>query len=245
VLKRFSANPNRHLISLLATYEIFGHVHLIFDWADADLSSYWEQILCNPVPGLRTTRWVARQCLGISSGIVEIQRQLTDKNRWNEHDESDDEMKGRQGMETLFQHHGDIKPRNILWFKNGPDPEGMGILVITNFGRAEIKWDNSRPATNPSLIFSPTYCAPERHIPGASIGRSCDIWSLGCVYLEFLTWLLGGWNLVSEFAIARQTTEPAVLNGKLDRFFQLEVGDDDVITRAKVKSEVTQARQPL
>jgi len=244
ILKRFSANKNSHLISLLATYEKSDHVHLIFPWADADLQKYWKDVNRQPLPTEVTARWVARQSLGIAGGIVEIHKHLTN----NTQSSKDHENKGTDGRknDSLYGRHGDIKPRNILWFKDGfkdePDPDGMGTLVITDFGIAEMNSKNSRSGkSNRNIKFSPTYCAPEAHVPGGVIGQSYDIWTLGCLYLEFLTWLMGGWKLVHQFAHLRQKAEKASsgAEAKLDRFFELEVGEDNIVTGARVKTEVT------
>ncbi len=32
---------------------------------------------------------------------------------------------------------------------------------------------------------------------------SCDVWSLGCIYLEFLAWFFGGWQYVDRFLDSR------------------------------------------
>jgi serine/threonine protein kinase len=240
ILKKFSANTNPHLISLLATYEKSGHVHLIFYWADADLQKFWKDVMSSPTPGPITARWVARQCLGIASGIVEIHRHLT-----NQSSKEQGEKCEGQKTDSLYGRHGDIKPRNILWFKDGPDPDGMGTLVITDFGIAEMNSKNSKSGkSNRNIKFSPTYCAPEAHVPGGEIRQSYDIWTLGCLYLEFLVWLMGGWKLVLVFAQARQTAEKSSSGAevKLDRFFELETGDENIVTGARVKNEVTNVR---
>jgi serine/threonine protein kinase len=243
ILKKFSANPNIHLISLLATFEQSGHVHLFFPWADADLQTFWKSIKSTPIPGLKTARWVARQCLGIASGIVAIHKHLSTKTQSSRTGEgnSAEEVK----KDNLYGRHGDIKPRNILWFQDGPDEDDMGTLVITDFGIAELNSKNSRSnKPNRYIKFSPTYCAPEAHVPGGEICRSYDVWTLGCLYLEFVTWLLGGWKLVLEFARVRQTPEKGSPRdeAKLDRFFELEIGDGNKVIGAKVKLEVTGVR---
>jgi len=238
ILKRFTVNPNPHLISLLATYEQSSHVHLIFYWADADLQKFWKVEKPNPPPGLKTARWVARQCRGIASGIVEIHRHLTKKSESSE----------GHNTNSLYGRHGDIKPRNILWFKDGPDPDGMGTLVITDFGVAEMNSRNSRSGKCKTLMkLSPTYCAPEAYVPGAEIRQSYDIWTLGCVYLEFLAWLVGGWKLVHEFALLRQNAEPSSPSKeeRLDRFFELETGSDNIVTGAKVNTGVVEFFETL
>ncbi len=241
-MKRFTANTNPHLIALLATYEQSGSVHLIFDWADADLQRFWETVCANPTADRDTVRWVARQCLGIASGIVEIHKHGTNHQTQATKDQDYKSNEARKN-DNLYGRHGDIKPRNILWFSRGPDPDdmGFGTLVITDFGIAEMNSKNSRSGkSNRNIKFSPTYCAPEAYVLGGVISQSYDIWTLGCVYLEFLAWLMGGWKLVHKFARDRQTTERASpgTEAKLDRFFELETSHD-IITGARVKKEVT------
>lgn len=67
------------------------------------------------------------------------------------------------------------------------------------------------------------------------IGRSYDIWTMGCLYLEFIAWLLGGWELVREFTIVRTTQ---VVTQSLDSwdssFFELVESEKT----AEIKKEV-------
>jgi hypothetical protein len=53
------------------------------------------------------------------------------------------------------------------------------------------------------------YLPPEAHVPvtNAFIGTSYDVWGLGCIFLEFVTWLLGGWDTVDGFLTRRLTRE--------------------------------------
>jgi hypothetical protein len=46
------------------------------------------------------------------------------------------------------------------------------------------------------------------------------MWCLGCVYLEFLTWFLGGSLLLTEFVQSRMTPDLYQNNMKTDAFFQ-------------------------
>lgn len=245
ILKRFSSSTNPHLISLLATYEHQRSVHLLFHWADADLQRYWKEVCPRPSMDRRVVGWVVRQCRGIATGIAAIHRHITSSTTKppastdsaivmpEENDSMNDKLYGR---------HGDIKPRNILWFKKAPDEDGMGTLVITDFGVAEMNSKDSRSRkSNRDLTFTRTYCAPEAHIHGQEIRRSYDIWTLGCLYLEFLTWLLGGSQFVDRFCRRRAKPEKAFDKHEvsLDWFFELETGQNGTIVGARVKTEVT------
>lgn len=90
-----------------------------------------------------------------------------------------------------YGRHGDIKPDNILWFKNIPGSNygASGILRIADFGLGRFHGRESRsndPAGNNPA--SPTYKPPECKL-GKFISRAYDIWSLGGLYLEFITWM--------------------------------------------------------
>ena len=249
ILKRFSSNAHPHLISLLATYEHQKSVHLLFHWADADLQRYWREVCPRPSKNRPVVGWVARQCLGIASGIAAIHRHVTSsankpQQPCSRTTDSAIVMAEETGCmdDELYGRHGDIKPRNILWFKNAPDEDGMGTLVITDFGVAEMNSKHSRSGkSNRELTFTRTYCAPEAHIHGRGIRRSYDIWTLGCLYLEFLTWMLGGSQLVDEFSRIRVKPEKAFEKHEvsLDWFFELETDAGGTIVGAAVKSEVT------
>lgn len=186
----FSDDAHPHLISLLATYEYRRAYYLIFPWADGDLDDLW--VVHNPEPyfDTKTFRWVAKQCEGIASGLVKIHNYQTSNSKCH------------PGFrETRYGRHGDLTPQNILWFD---DADG-GMLKITDFGLSEFSTTHSktyRPRSGVATTMS--YRPPESDIVGGKIGQSSDIWTLGCLYLEFITWLLGGIKLVNEFTMKRR-----------------------------------------
>jgi serine/threonine protein kinase len=134
-----------------------------------------------------------------------------------------------QTGEEMFGRHGDIKPENILWFKRPLDIEqqdGMGVLQLTDFGLGRFHGRESRSNVNPKSIYnSPTYEPPECKLE-VPVTRKYDMWSLGCLYLEFVTWLLEGEKNIEEFSNNRGARgDPFILiNGK-----EFEVVRDPVI----------------
>ena len=73
------------------------------------------------------------------------------------------------------------------------------------------------------------------------------MWTLGCVYLEFVTWMIGGWSLVKEFTNVRRAADYqllyATLGIKTATFFELQIdgyGVGQGGMRARVKPQVTQ-----
>jgi serine/threonine protein kinase len=106
--------------------------------------------------------------------------------------------------EPVYGRHGDIKPSNILWFADNIDGfDDKGSLVLSDFGLVSNHSHESRSNSAASRVpVSPTYRAPESDM-GGKISRSYDIWSLGCTFLDFVTWYLLGWEGVLQFAEER------------------------------------------
>jgi hypothetical protein len=234
ILKRFSSDKQTHLISLLATYEQSDRFFLVFDWAEADLQAYWRKH--NPTPSfdLDTVLWLARQCKGIAHGITKIHEHPTTRPNPGL------SLEGNQYV--VFGHHGDIKPENVLWFAE-PGRESCktaGTLKLSDFGLAEFSVHQTLSMAERSKWgVTLGYRAPEADLhPKAAIGRSYDIWTLGCLYLEFITWILGGRQLLDKFL--KQRTSPDRMCHYVDTsaFFELQVdnGERKAVVKPTVKS---------
>jgi serine/threonine protein kinase len=220
MLNMFSDDAHPHLISLFATYEQFETYHLLFPCATCNLQHFWSHKDQKPVFGEKIG-WVAKQCEGIAGGLLRVHQYRSSRgNRW-----------GR---------HGDLKPVNILWF----DDANGGILKIADFGLSEYSTNHSRSMRpKEQVATSVSYRPPECDVHGGKIGQSYDIWTLGCLYLEFITWLLGGWTLVVEFETKRVSYDPMWYGMHTDTFFELEdcsIGEPRAASVARVKPAVTQ-----
>lgn len=214
-MKRLSHDLCQHLISLLATYEQHGKFHLIFYWAEADLLGYWKRINPEPATDRETVLWLSSQCKGLAEGLAKIHRYETYSGSSLLHQDSRSRTEAETnanltqvgvGIPTnpprlLFGRHGDIKPANVLWFSNPKDSEDKGNLKISDFGIAEFKTQSSRwTRQRGGMPNSGSYRPPECDLPDSIISSSYDIWALGCLYLDFITWCFGGWKYVEEFA---------------------------------------------
>jgi serine/threonine protein kinase len=103
--------------------------------------------------------------------------------------------------------HGDLKPGNILCVKGGEET----VLKIADFGVSKIHHAQTtyRKSATKTALLTPSYQGPE--VEFENLGerdqrprsRKYDIWSLGCVFLEFSIWLLHGPEAVEGFAGAR------------------------------------------
>lgn len=239
VLRKFNDETHPHLTSLLATYEQFKKFYLIFPHAEANLEEYWRDRNPQPEMSHATLRWMANQCQGLANGLTKI-------HRWNsppygrKHHSLTVPNPNPQGSE-LIGHHGDIKPQNLLWFQNPDGGPDEGVLKITDFGQTEFK--AGRTTFNQSgkrAPVSPSFRPPEYDIKGGN-GRSHDIWALGCVYLDFIAWVLGGWELIKEFSAARISHDPGWHGMDTDVYFK--ISDESGRKVAAIKPAVTGVSQ--
>ncbi|KAL0472492.1 hypothetical protein QR685DRAFT_571074 [Neurospora intermedia] len=153
-----------------------------------------------------------------------------------------------------YGYHGDIKPENILWFPDrneGPTGSSAfqgGTLKLTDFGLAAISTKRTMSKIRGTIMVSRCYCAPEIDLPdGGGHGRQYDMWTLGCLYIKFVTWLIGGWRLLSEFTHARSAVDQAWCSFKTDTFFTIKESLDspDREMEAIVKPQVTKFIEEL
>lgn len=132
--------------------------------------------------------------------------------------------------------HGDLKPENILWYHD-PEEE-KGTLKISDFGEAELnsRWSKSKRRSH--VANTMTYRPPECDLQPKIIRQSYDIWCLGCVYMEFVTWALGGVELWKKFGQKRLTWDVFQAT-KTDTFFEIVKEDNTDDVRVMVKEAVT------
>lgn len=227
-LSRFSGKVHKNLVTLLATFTQHGYYHMIFPWAEYDLDTYWDS---HPEPNLADVglaRWVLKQCMGIMDAINLVHNPT------------------HLASGTQFGRHGDIKAENILWYKTNKS-HGRGIFVISDFGLAALNSAKSRsmmPNDYVGLKVTPSYRPPECDTLGGKITRAFDIWSLGCLYLELVCWLLRGTRGKREFDVARTT--PFIFGTKVDIYFDIKRSESDYTKYVfSVKEVVSKVSKPM
>lgn len=235
-LKRLNEQRDPHLIRLLATYTYEGRFHLIFPWADGNLKDLWTTPFYQPFSRHRDaklTQWMATQILGLACALEKIHYCPVENPN----------VQGlpSQVQETQHGRHGDLKPENILWFKdeeNAYDNTWIGVLKIADFGFADFHSKHSRSKVRRSTVsgFTDTYKAPEYDV-SQWISPQYDIWSFGCILLQFVVWYLRGWQGVDDFSRARSADSRGAPI-QADIFFGLEGGNVTGF-RARVKDSVS------
>jgi serine/threonine protein kinase len=208
ILTRLGGLVDKHLISLLATFTWDEKYHMIFPYAPYDLSTFWE-INMGPLesspPSQDGMLWIETQIVGLTQALDLI------------HEPKHSDKVRRYGR------HGDLKPENILWFKSTRDP--LGILVLTDFGLSSFNNQNSRSnIPNDVIAVTPEYRPPECDLLGGLISRSYDIWTLGCLLLEMVAWILGGKEEQRRFRILR-TTMNSTIGTASSIFFEVKKND--------------------
>ncbi|KAM7201065.1 Protein kinase-like domain containing protein [Naviculisporaceae sp. PSN 640] len=250
-LRRFSGLHEYcdHLVSLLATFTLNNQYYFLFPWAEYSLEEYWEDAenyaIVEEKGGvdLDTVQWVAKQIAGLTVAIDTIHEPPPEKQKKTKNKYLDPNF---QDGKPRYGRHGDIKPDNILWFKSGKDPRG--ILVVSDMGLTSVNRDTSRSnIPGRQIAGGAGYRPPECEVLGGTVNRSFDIWTLGCLYLELITWLLGGCDLVEVFN-EKRTTYYIITRTKKDLFFDLKQyrqRDGSTGTVAVVKDEVKECIREL
>ena len=240
------SHPHKHLVTLLATFEYNRGFFLIFPLAESDLQRFWKR--SKTCTNTNTGRWVIEQSLGIASALYKIHRYETFPRTSTLYKSAHTrkstlatqelasilEGQGGNPERRLFGRHGDIKPNNILLFPERNSANALGTLKITDFGIAQFSTENMRSLKNSEKVAcTPTYQSPEC-VLNQSISTACDIWALGCLYLEFVLWYLRGYQAVVDFSKQRD------YGYETDAFFT-RIGQDELtgVPIAEVKRCVT------
>ncbi len=173
---------SRHLIKAISFYKTPGQIenlHYVFPWAEqGSLRNLWAEKTAS-ICGDNHTIWVFNQLLGLADAI--------------------------QALHKKNYRHGDLKPENILCFKiPGSRIEDLTscVLVISDVGLSRIydRLTQLRSQTKMPGGETKAYAAPETTIfPKRPTSRRYDIWSLGCLYLEFIIWILYGYEELDRF----------------------------------------------
>ncbi|KAF2969399.1 hypothetical protein GQX73_g4172 [Xylaria multiplex] len=186
-IKKFGEFQHPAISPALATIKIGGKYYILFPWAKhGSLRDFWYE---NPDPAKLADDvelWLLQQCFGIAHALMEIHGDLLVPSR----------------REISYVLHGDIKPENILCFPTDqthtdahgsivPEPD-LGRLKLTCFGPSKFREPSTEESIETTIAFRLNYRPLETEILKGFINQATDIWSLGCVFLEFATWYVMG-----------------------------------------------------
>jgi serine/threonine protein kinase len=157
--------------------------YILFPWAaGGNLQDYWEA--SEQEPSRELVLWSLKQMLGLTHALHKLHEQFQCR-------------------------HGDLKPGNILCVQEKEET----VLKIADFGISKIHHAQTtyRKTATTSVFLTPSYQGPEVEFEKIDKtdqrprSRKYDIWSMGCVFLEFAIWLLHGPEAIKGFANAKGT----------------------------------------
>ncbi|RDW57838.1 hypothetical protein BP5796_12639 [Coleophoma crateriformis] len=194
-LKAIKKLNTPHILQCIAAVEQEHRLFFLFRWADGgDLHDYWHE----RSPHRRQANMV-RDVIRQLYGLAEALHMLHNIN-------STDESRSHDARESI--RHGDIKPTNILRFLNGQGTTELGLLKIADMGLAKqhVQYTRERNGITSTNYWTVQYMAPD-HMRSQPLSRLYDIWSMGCVILDFVVWILYGNEGLEEFSQAVRTTK--------------------------------------
>ena len=166
VLRKLLNVPHPHITPHYASWSQAEHFFMLSPLATCNLKVYWKDIRPR-LDAADFVLWQLRQLRGLADGL----RHIYNLGGW----------------------HHDLKGENLLVFEEG-DCSGP-TLKIADFGSAKIHARRSGPrdGSNPTKSYyqgTSAYEAPDYIIRGET-SRPYDVWTLGCIFLEMLTWTFG------------------------------------------------------
>jgi serine/threonine protein kinase len=225
MLERFRGHP--HLVTLLMSWTLREEYYFLFPFAESDLDRYWTlhtnwDAVRSPDPDCQydTIQWISKQIFKMVEALEHIHN-----------------LDKTLSVDKRFGRHGDLKPENVLWYRSPEDPKGF--LVIADLGLAVCNSEHSRSGIpSHTVARTPNYRSPECDLEDGKISRSYDIWTLGCLLLEMVCWILGGPQARNDFA--KERTSTYVTGSQSDIFFDVEENKDGTGHVMFVKRSVEQ-----
>ncbi|KAI5460418.1 hypothetical protein BGZ63DRAFT_404887 [Mariannaea sp. PMI_226] len=168
---------HKHLERTVAIYRREGLICVISPWASGrNLRQLWERGIdyrTQLAPSFDFIFWALEQMTGLADALRTIHEQNI--------------------------RHGNLKPENILWFEQQGTP---AVLQIAHIGCAIPPGQQSIQHTSSAWVGSRRYQPPDTVYtidPTDPRSTRDDIWSIGCIYLELLIWLLDGKSGLDQF----------------------------------------------
>ncbi|KAH8424844.1 uncharacterized protein LDX57_002587 [Aspergillus melleus] len=171
-------DESTHFQTLLCTFKYQGDFFLVFPWAEGNLHDLWGAIP-NPKPTDILLSWALTQMGNIAHGLAKV------------------------SLLAPGEVHGGLGPNRIIFFQDlqAQDvSEETSQIIATNLviaypGKKDVDHENA----NQNELLWLTYDAPD-YRRGRIMSSKADVWSLGCTYLEFVSWLSLGFDAVKEFS---------------------------------------------
>ncbi|KAL9118496.1 MAG: hypothetical protein Q9187_004957 [Circinaria calcarea] len=175
-----------NIIQLLGSYTHKGEHNLLFPSLPQDLASFLQ--LDERFGEFRENLTFYDALSGLASAVGMVHNVVVDASN-------------RQSPLTRIGYHHDIRPKNILVTSS--------TFILADFGLARFKPANEDSKTRWKTGVG-DYIAPEcmdENFDRKKVGRSIDIWSLGCLIAEIATYMEGGPSHVKKFREERERSD--------------------------------------
>ncbi|KAJ3572535.1 hypothetical protein NPX13_g5015 [Xylaria arbuscula] len=163
----------------------------LFPWANGgNLESVWQGEANLDKRSPEMLYWVVKQMTGIVGAVKEIH------------------FPTETAAEDEGYFHGALNPNNIVLFIEDSKENPRGVLRITDTGldrfyrKITSRWTRSHETDKTLIAYGPP--RPRRAHDRDNGSPYYDMWSLGCLFLEFVVWVLGGMDEVNKFRAGRE-----------------------------------------
>ena len=193
MLKELRKFSHPHIVTHLATWTRDERYYMLFPYAQCNLREYMGK------PEYKFAEkdafWLLDQFRGMAGAV----KRIHDLSYVEAPTSSLTVTTPTAGERRTAWHH-DIKPENILFFKDSSSDYGM--FRVSDWGSAKVNTYRTRSYHTKHPIGTLTYEAPEYTSKGET-SRPYDLWSLGCVFLELLIWAVFDSTHVENFSDQR------------------------------------------
>lgn len=215
-LKSINEIDHDHIVKCIAAIRRGDSRYFMFPWADGDsLRDHWNGVPKRN-PDAATIQEAITQLRGLADALdclhdckkprqdsngdgKEVENKFSDAPDVRVQDEHDQISRPVEVSNDDNIRHGDLKPENILCFKiPGPD---FGMLKIADMGLAKRHINKTQYRKLTSTRYGTIHYEPPEAAPGhkGSRSRLYDIWSMGCITLEMIIWVLYGNDKLEDF----------------------------------------------
>ncbi|GAW18676.1 hypothetical protein ANO14919_081570 [Xylariales sp. No.14919] len=196
---------NTHITRVIGSFSTNGEYYIIMPWAmGGTLREFWEHT--NPCPELCGTLIAdfLEQYMNLAESLCDLHCQSNSQEGLENtsfpvpqgHPQAQNSIPNREGPDIDIDRdgsnwrHGNLKPDNILRKQDG---DRLGPLMIGDVGLAKKHKDRTltRLSTN-TRLGTMDYEPPEAFDNSRPKSRAYDIWSMGCIIIETIVWLLYG-----------------------------------------------------
>ncbi|RYP72118.1 hypothetical protein DL771_004449 [Monosporascus sp. 5C6A] len=231
--KRLPPSNNKHIVRPLASLDWQDKYYIFFPCGNGDLEKYMREVKPEGCSHRRYFCWFLQQIYGLSEALEVLHKATIPT--------TNDQSLGPPTSLIAGFHH-DIKPENIIWFPTNKtwrvSDFGCGKIaeIIIKSGGQHISHQTLNKMGNVD------YGAPEGWGDDRGCSRPYDIWSMGCLFLELLVWLLGGYGTLKSFRSARNGYVAGLGSTIDERFYELPPGDGGIDLRQAVKERIKEMK---